>query len=60
MLGVRIVQCVYVVAKKKSSPLIGYTAQGLGFRLSSHEKLCAERMKLLIKSIDDLNKRFQN
>ena len=46
-----------VVAKKKSSPLIGYTAQGLGFRLSSHEKLCAERMKLLIKSIDDLNKK---
>ena len=57
MLGVSIVQCVSVVAKKKSSPLIGYTAQGIGFRLSSHEKLCAERMKLLIKSIDDLNKK---
>ena len=55
--GENIVQCVSVVAKKKSSPLIGYTAQGLGFRLSSHEKLCAERMKLLIKSIDDLNKK---
>ena len=55
--GENIVQCVSVVAKKKSSPLIGYTAQGLGFRLSSHEKLCAERMKLLLKSIDDLNKK---
>ena len=55
--GENIVQCVSVVAKKKSSPLIGYTAQGIGFRLSSHEKLCAERMKLLIKSIDDLNKK---
>ena len=29
----------------------------LGIRLSSHEKLCAERMKHLIKSIDDLNKK---
>ena len=28
-----------------------------GIRLSSHEKLCAERMKYLIKSIDDLNKK---
>ena len=29
----------------------------LGIRLSSHEKLCAERMMYLIKSIDDLNKK---
>jgi hypothetical protein len=29
----------------------------LGIRLSSHEKLCAERMQYLIKSIDDLNKK---
>ena len=28
----------------------------LGIRLSSHEKLCAERMTLLIKSIDALKK----
>ena len=28
----------------------------LGIRLSSHEKLCAERMSLLIKSIDALKK----
>ena len=39
--------------KKKSS----VATIGLGYRLSSHEKLCAERMKLLIKSIDDLNKK---
>ena len=45
------------MAKKKAKPLIGITAQGIGFRLSSHEKLCAERMKLLLKSIDDLNKK---
>jgi len=41
------------MAKKKAN----YAAVGLGVRLSSHEKLCAERMKLLLKSIDDLNKK---
>ena len=40
------------MAKKKAS----YAAVGLGVRLSSHEKLCAERMKLLLKSIDELKK----
>ena len=39
--------------KKKSST----AAIGIGYRLSSHEKLCAERMKLLLKSIEDLNKK---
>ena len=39
--------------KKKSS----VAAIGLGYRLSSHEKLCAERMKLLLRSIEDLNKK---
>ena len=39
--------------KKKSS----VATIGLAYRLSSHEKLCAERMKLLLKSIDDLNKK---
>ena len=38
--------------KKKSS----VATIGLGYRLSSHEKLCAERMKQLIKSIDELKK----
>ena len=28
----------------------------IGFRLSSHEKVCAERMKTLFKSIDELKK----
>ena len=44
------------MAKKKNKPLIGITAQGIGFRLSSHEKLCAERMKALQASISELNK----
>ena len=28
----------------------------IGFRLSSHEKVCAERMKTLFKSMDELKK----
>ena len=40
------------MAKKKSS----VAAIGVGYRLSSHEKLCAERMKQLLKSIDELKK----
>ena len=42
--------------KKKSKPLVGNNTLGLGYRLSSHEKLCAERMKQLLKSIDELKK----
>ena len=42
--------------KKRISTKSLVNAQ-LGIRLSSHEKLCAERMKHLIKSIDDLNKK---
>ena len=41
------------MAKKKTN----YASVGLGVRLSSHEKLCAERMKLLLKSVEDLNKK---
>ena len=44
------------MSKKKSST----AAIGLGYRLSSHEKLCAERMKQLIKSIDELKKNVAN
>ena len=40
------------MTKKKSST----AAIGVGYRLSSHEKLCAERMKQLLKSIDELKK----
>ena len=38
--------------KKKSST----ATIGLGYRLSSHEKLCAERMKQLVTSINELKK----
>jgi len=41
------------MAKKKSS----VAAIGIGYRLSSHERLCAERMRQLVCSIEDLNKK---
>ena len=44
------------MTKKKSKTIVGNNTLGLGYRLSSHEKLCAERMKLLLKSIDELKK----
>ena len=42
------------MAKKSSASIVNTS---LGIRLSSHEKLCAERMKQLIKAIDELNKK---
>lgn len=41
------------MAKKKLTPS-EYADVATGVRLSSHEKLCAERMKALHKSIEDL------
>jgi len=34
--------------------------QSVGIRLSSHEKLCAERMKLIQESIKDLQKEVKS
>ena len=42
--------------KKKTVTPKSLINASLGIRLSSHEKLCAERMSLLIKSIDALKK----
>jgi hypothetical protein len=44
------------MAKKKLNQVQMYAEQTTGVRLSSHEKLCSERMKQLIKSIDELGK----
>ena len=44
------------MAKKKAVTAKNIVNTSLGIRLSSHEKLCAERMALLIKSIDALKK----
>ena len=42
------------MVKKTHSSIVNAS---LGIRLSSHEKICAERMKQLIKAIDELNKK---
>ena len=44
-----------MVKKRKVTPK-EYTEYATGVRLSAHEKLCAERMKRLIKSIENLRK----
>jgi len=43
------------MAKKKS--VSSLTQQSLGIRLSSHERLCSERMDNLLKSIQRLEKK---
>ena len=43
--------------KKKSATSI--VQQGIGIRLSSHEKLCAERMESILKSIERLEKKVE-
>ena len=48
------------MAKKKVNPVQMYAEQTTGVRLSSHEKLCAERMKTLFNKIDDMNKDIKN
>ena len=45
------------MVKKKTVTPRNLVNASVGIRLSSHEKLCAERMKLLLKSIEDLNKK---
>ena len=44
------------MAKKKTVTPRNLINTTLGIRLSSHERLCAERMSLLIKSIDALKR----
>ena len=43
------------MAKKKSNPVQMYAEQTTGVRLSSHEKLCAYRMKEIQDSIKELS-----
>ena len=45
------------MAKKKNITPRNLVNTSVGIRLSSHEKLCAERMSILIKNIDALNKK---
>ena len=43
------------MARKKANPIQMYAEQTTGVRLSSHEKLCAFRMKELQDSIKELS-----
>ena len=47
------------MARKKVSPVQMYAEQTTGVRLSSHEKVCAERMKTLFKSMDEVKKEIK-
>jgi|TARA_R110002126_G_scaffold258847_2_gene401838 hypothetical protein len=42
------------MARKKSLSIKQFTEQATGVRLSSHEKLCAERMRTLHEAIMEL------
>ena len=46
------------MARKKTT-LKEFSEVATGVRLSSHEKLCAERMKSLLKSIERLEKKVE-
>ena len=43
------------MARKSNSNLEDYN----GIRLTSHEKVCAERMKILFKSMDEVKKEIK-
>jgi len=47
------------MARKKITPK-EFVEQATGVRLSSHEKLCAERMKVLNDSINELKKEVKS
>jgi len=42
--------------KKRTRLKIIDPSEMVGFRLSSHEKVCAERMKTLFKTMDEMRK----
>ena len=44
----------------KKSPISKYTDVATGVRLSSHEKLCAERMNNILKSIEEMRKEIKS
>ena len=46
-----------MVKRKTNHAVKSYANASLSIRLSSHEKICAERMKRLVSSIDELNKK---
>ena len=47
------------MSRKKITPK-DYSEVATGVRLSSHEKLCAERMNNILKSIDEMKKEIKS
>jgi Glu-tRNA(Gln) amidotransferase subunit E-like FAD-binding protein len=47
------------MTRKKITPK-EYSEVATGVRLSSHEKLCAERMNNILKSIDEMKKEIKS
>ena len=47
------------MARKKITPK-EYSEVATGVRLSSHEKLCAERMESILKSIDEMKREIKS
>jgi len=48
------------MARKKLNQVQMYAEQTTGVRLSSHEKLCAERMNNILKSIEEMKKEIKS
>ena len=48
------------MARKKLTQIQMYAEQTTGVRLSSHEKLCAERMNNILKSIEEMRKEIKS
>ena len=44
----------------KKSPASKFTDVATGVRLSSHEKLCAERMNNILKSIEEMKREIKS
>ena len=44
----------------KKSPISKYTDVATGVRLSSHEKLCAERMNNILKTLEEMKREVKS
>ena len=48
------------MAKKKLNQVQMYAEQTTGVRLSSHEKLCAERMNNILKTLEEMKQEVKS
>ena len=48
------------MARKKVNPVQMYAEQTTGVRLSSHEKLCAERMNNILKTLEEMKREVKS